>query len=76
MAARPAAARRSSGAIAVGSRVRVVWPSTLDGLTGTVVTIDGTHGRLAVRIDGERWRNRAPIPVARGEVELVETPGD
>ena len=32
--------------IAVGSRVRIVWPSAHDGLTGVVTAIDGTNDRL------------------------------
>ena len=32
--------------IAVGSRVRIVWPSTHDGLTGVVTSIDGTNNTL------------------------------
>ena len=47
--------------IAVGSRVRIVWPSTHDGLTGVVTAIDGTNNTLYVRIDGERWRTPPPI---------------
>ena len=58
--------------IAVGSRVRIVWPSARDGLTGVVTAIDGTNNRLYVRIDGERWRRLAPILLARDEVVPAE----
>ena len=61
--------------IAVGSRVRIVWPSAHDGLTGVVTSIDGTKNRLYVRIDGERWRTMAPILLARDEVVPAETEG-
>ena len=57
--------------ISGGSRVRVVWPSPLEGLTGTVTFINDSSGLYEVRIDGERWRGRRPILVTREEVELV-----
>ena len=59
--------------VAVGSRVRIVWPSTHDGLTGVVTAIDGTNDTLYVRIDGERWRTMAPILLAREEVVPADT---
>lgn len=59
--------------IAVGTRVRIIWPSVHDGMVGIVTAIDGTRGRLLVRIDGERWRNMAPILVSRHEVQREET---
>ena len=61
--------------IAVGSRVRIVWPSTHDGLTGVVTSIDGTKDTLYVRIDGERWRTLPPILLAREEVVPADTEG-
>ena len=61
--------------VAIGSRVRIVWPSTHDGLTGVVTAIDGTNDRLYVRIDGERWRRMAPILLAREEVVPADTEG-
>ena len=36
------------------------------GLVGVVTAIDGTHGRLYVRIDGERWRTPAAHPGRAG----------
>ena len=54
---------------AVGSRVRIVWPSDRAGYTGTVTRIEGE--RLYVRLDGERWRGMAPIPVRREEIRLL-----
>ena len=59
--------------IAVGSRLRIVWPSAHDGLLGRVTSIDGTRGMFYVRIDGERWRHLPPIPVARHEVVPADT---
>ena len=61
--------------MAVGSRVRIVWPSTHDGLSGVVTYIDGTRNRLYVRIDGERWRTLPPILLAREEVVPADTEG-
>lgn len=61
------------GIVAVGTRVRITWPSPHDGLVGTVTAIDGTHGRLLVRIEGERWRNMPPILLSRDEVRPEET---
>ena len=61
--------------VAIGSRVRIVWPSTHDGLTGVVTAIDGTNDRLYVRIDGERWRTMPPILLAREEVVPADTEG-
>ena len=61
--------------IAVGSRVRIVWPSAHDGLTGVVTAIDGTNDRLYVRIDGERWRTLPPILLAQDEVVPADTEG-
>ena len=62
-------APRRSG-VSVGSQVRVVWPSPLEGLTGTITFINDSSGLYEVRIDGERWRGRKPILVTRDEVEL------
>ena len=56
-------------AIAIGSRVRIVWPSIRDGLTGTIIAIEGA--RVYVRIDGERWKGMAPIPCRLEEVRLI-----
>ena len=61
--------------VAVGLRVRIVWPSAHDGLFGVVTSIDGTHGRLYVWIDGERWRTLPPILVARHEVVRLDAEG-
>ena len=55
--------------------MRIVWPSTHDGLTGVVTAIDGTNDTLYVRIDGERWRTLAPILLAREEVVPADTEG-
>ena len=57
--------------ISVGAQVRVIWPSPLEGLTGTVTFINDSTGLYEIRIDGERWRGRKPIVVARHEIELV-----
>ena len=55
--------------IAVGSRVRIIWPSPRDGLTGTVTAVNGPL--LHVRLDGERWRGMEPVPIHIGEVRLI-----
>ncbi len=57
--------------VSVGSHVRVVRPSPLEGLTGTVTFVNDSDGLYEVRIDGGRWRGRPPILVARDEIELV-----
>ena len=59
--------------IAVGSQVRIVWPSAHDGLLGRVTSIDATRGMFYVRIDGERWRQLPPIPVVRHDVVPADT---
>ena len=59
--------------VAIGSRVRIVWPSTHDRLTWVVTAIDGTKNTLYVRIAGERWRTMAPILLAREEVVPADT---
>lgn len=56
--------------VSVGSQVRVVRPSPLEGLTGTVTFINESTGLYEVQVDGGRWRGRGPILVARDEVEL------
>ena len=61
--------------VAIGSRVRIVWPSTRDGLTGVVTSIDGTNNRLYVSIDGERWRTLPPIQLACDEVVPADAEG-
>ena len=55
----------------VGVRVRVVWPSALEGQTGTVTSADDTRQVVTVRIDGDRWRRRGPILLKREEVEAL-----
>ena len=55
----------------VGSYVRVVRPSPLEGLTGTVTFVNDSDGLYEVRVDRGRWRGRPPILVTRDEVELV-----
>ena len=57
--------------VSVGSHVRVVRPSPLEGLTGTVTFVNDSDGLYEVRVDGGRWRGRRPILVTREEVELV-----
>ena len=57
--------------VSVGSRVRVVRPSPLAGLAGTVTFGNASDGLHEVRVDGGRWRGRPPILVTRDEVELV-----
>ena len=57
--------------VSVGSYVRVVRPSPLEGLTGTVTFVNDSDGLYEVRVDGGRWRGRPPILVTRDEVELV-----
>ena len=51
--------------VSVGSHVRVVRPSPLEGLTGTVAFVNDSDGLYEVRVDGGRWRGRRPILVAR-----------
>jgi hypothetical protein len=68
---RPTTPVKTAGsAVAVGSRVRVVWPSLREGITGTVLTVDDTRKLLEVRIDGQRWEG-ARMLVACHEVEPV-----
>ena len=56
-------------AIGVGSRVVVLVGSAKGGLQGRVTAIEGRW--LYVRLEGERWKYSAPIPVERKEAELV-----
>ena len=53
----PASSHKERGTtmqrVAIGSRVRIVWPSTHDGLTWVVTAIDGTKGH-ALRADRRR----------------------
>ena len=62
--------KTAGAAVSVGSRVRVVWPSLREGITGTVVSVDHPRKLLEIRIDGERWEG-APMLVALDEVEPV-----
>lgn len=57
--------------VSVGSHVRVVRPSPLEGLTGTVTFVNDSDGLYEVRVDDGCWRGRPPILVTRDEVELV-----
>ena len=59
------------GGMSVGSHVRVVRPSPLEGLTGTVTFVNDSDGLYKVRVDGGRWRGRRSLLVTRDEVELV-----
>ena len=60
---------KAAGAnVSVGERVRIVWPSLREGITGTVVAFDSERKLLEVRIDGKRW-DGAPMLVALDEVE-------
>lgn len=52
--------------IAVGDRVRLLRLN----LTGTVVAV--SHGLFYVRLDGERWRDAASIPVEQHELERID----
>ena len=61
--------------VSVGSQVRLIRPSALEGLTGTVTFINDSDGLYEVRVDGGRWRGRRPILVARDEVELLPAAG-
>ena len=56
--------------VSVGSQVRVIRPSPLEGLTGTVTFINESDGLYEVRVDGGRWHGRGPILVTRDEIEL------
>ena len=55
----------------VGGRVRLVWPSALEGRTGVVASANDTRQVVTVRIDGARKRGRGPVQVSRDEVEPV-----
>ena len=57
--------------VSVGSQVRVIRPSPLEGLTGTVTFINESDGLYEVRIDGGHWRGRGPILATRDELELL-----
>lgn len=61
--------------VSVGSQVRLIRPSALEGLTGTVTFINDSDGLYEVRVDRGRWRGRRPILVARDEVELLPAAG-
>ena len=65
----------TSAGVSVGSRVRLIRPSPLEGLTGTVTFINDSDGLYEVRVDSGCWRGRRPILVTRDEVELVPAAG-
>ena len=56
--------------VSVGSQVRVIRPSPLEGLTGAVAFVNDSDGLYEVRLDGGRWLGWRPILVTREEVEL------
>ena len=61
--------------VSVGSQVRLIQPSPLEGLTGTVTFINDSSELYEVRVDGGGWRGRRPILVTRDEVELLSRAG-
>ena len=64
--------------VAVGSRVRIVWPSTHDGLTGVVTATHRTNDTLYVQSDRELQRSHRVdgIDIYKPDEVVRPKPGD
>ena len=62
--------RSSPDSIGVGSQVSILVGSVTEGLSGRVVAVEGSL--LYVKLDGERWKHAAPVPVERREAVLTD----
>ena len=63
--------RPDDSGVHVGVRVRIVFPSALEGRMGTVTSADDQQQVVTVRIDNDRGHGGELICVKLGEVEPV-----
>ena len=66
-----ASTRLHDSAVHVGVRVRIVFPSALEGRTGTVTAADDRQQVVTVRIDDDPGHRRGPICLKLAAVEPV-----
>lgn len=66
-----ASPRPDDSGVHAGVRVRIVFPSALEGQTGTVTSADDRQQVVTVRIDGDPGHRGGPIRVKLAEVEPV-----
>ena len=66
-----ASLRPDDSGVHAGVRVRIVFPSALEGQTGTVTSADDRQQLVTVRIDGDPGHGGGPIRVTLAEVEPV-----
>ncbi len=66
-----ASSRPDDSGVHAGVRVRIVFPSALEGQTGTVTSADDRQQVVNVRIDGDPGHGGGPIRVKLAEVEPV-----
>lgn len=63
--------RPDESGVHVGVRVRIVFPSALEGQTGTVTSADDRQQVVTVRIDGDSGHRARPIRLELAAVEPV-----
>ena len=66
-----ASPRPDESGVHVGVRVRIVFPSALEGQTGTVTSADDRQQVVTVRIDGDSGHRGGPIRLELAAVEPV-----
>lgn len=71
-----ASPRPDDSGVHAGVRVRIVFPSVLEGQTGTVTSADDQQQVVTVRIDGDPGHDGGPIRVKLAEVEPVPVARD
>ena len=71
-----ASPRPDDSGVHAGVRVRIVFPSALEGQTGTVTSADDRQQVVTVRIDGDPGPGGRPIRVKLAEVEPVPVARD
>jgi hypothetical protein len=70
-ASKEAASPPDDSGVHVGVRVRIVFPSALEGQTGTVTSADDQQQVVTVRIDGDPGHGGGPIRLKLAAVEPV-----
>ena len=71
-----ASPRPDDSGVHAGVRVRIVFPSALEGQTGTVTSADDRQQLVTVRVDGDPGHGGGPIRVTLAEVEPVPAARD
>ena len=71
-----ASQRPDDPGVHAGVRVRIVFPSALEGQTGTVTSADDQQQVVTVRVDGDPGHGGGPIRVELVEVEPVPVARD